>query len=106
MGKERFKLIYDTETAGHLKCIPKKYHSVIQKAIEESLIYEPDKEHRNRKPLLPPTLFDPGWELRCGLRDEFRIFYRVNRVEREVYILAIGVKTGNKLIIGKEKISL
>jgi len=34
------------------------------------------------------------------------VFYRTNPEEREVYILAIGVKRGNRLFIGGKEFEL
>jgi mRNA-degrading endonuclease RelE of RelBE toxin-antitoxin system len=41
-----------------------------------------------------------GWELRLG---DYRILYDVNDVERTVTILAIGEKSGNRLLIRGEE---
>lgn len=106
MRRKGFDLIYDTGVSSHLFFIPKKYHSLIQKEIEIALRFEPEKEAKNRKPLVSSSLFDMGWELRCGEQNEFRVFYRTDNNKKEVYILAIGVKKKNKLIIGKEEITL
>ncbi|MBI2340803.1 MAG: type II toxin-antitoxin system RelE/ParE family toxin [Deltaproteobacteria bacterium] len=106
MARRGFDLIYDAEVAVHLSCIPKKCRSLIRRSVEEMLSFEPEKEAKNRKPLVGSSLFDMGWELRCGARNEFRVFYRTDNVKKEVYILAIGVKKRDKLIIGKEEVAL
>ena len=106
MVRKDFDLIYDAGAAGHLSCIPKKYHSMIRESVEERLSFEPEKEAKNRKPLVGSSLFDMGLELRCGARNEFMVFYRTDNIKKEVYILAIGVKKKNKLIIGKEEVPL
>jgi len=46
------------------------------------------------------------WEIRFGPDNRFRVFYLVEQESRQVFILAIGVKRGNRLIIGREEISL
>lgn len=105
-AKKRYELIYDAEVRGHLIKIDRKYHSLIQRHIEGCLAYNPEIETRNRKPLSRPSVFGSTWELRCGPRNSFRVFYRTNPGEREVYILAIGVKRGNRLFIGGKEFEL
>ncbi|HHB90382.1 MAG TPA: addiction module toxin RelE [Anaerolineae bacterium] len=77
---------------------------MIRRHIENHLLYEPDVVARNRKPLRQPAL--STWELRFGPNNRFRVFYDVDREAHEVYILAIGVKIGNRLIIDNEEIEL
>jgi hypothetical protein len=74
--------------------------------IEAPLTVEPDVETRNRKPLKKPVSFGATWEIRFGPNNKFRVFYEVERGRREVYVLAIGVKQGNRLRIGQEEIEL
>jgi hypothetical protein len=105
-SKQSFRLIYDTEVVSHLSSIERKYHSLIRQTIEEQLRHNPDVETRNRKPLIRMSTFDASWELRFGPNNRFRVFYRIFQEEREVYILAIGIKKGNQLFIGGEKYEL
>lgn len=86
--------------------IERKYHHLIQKAIDEQLSYTPQKETRNRKPLDPPAELGATWELRCGPQNRFRIFYEVDIFEKAVWILGIGVKEGNRVLLGGEEIEL
>ena len=102
----RYNLIYAPEVKEHLRAIDKQHHALIREAIEERLSFEPDRETRNRKPLEEGALWEDAWELRCGERNRFRIFYRVDYETTEVRILAIGVKDRNELIIGKERVKL
>jgi len=44
--------------------------------------------------------------LRFGPKNTFRVFYDVNREEKAVSVLAIGVKEGNRLFIGGEEFEL
>jgi hypothetical protein len=105
--KQTFELIYDEETIQHLISIERKYHSLIRQTIEEQLQYEPDVKTRNRKPLSDTSEFgEDTWEMRFGPRNRFRVFYRVDRAEREVRILAIGVKIGDQLLISGERFEL
>jgi len=53
-----------------------------------------------------PILFIAYWEIRFGPDNRFRVFYSVELENRQVFILAIGIKRGNSLIIGREEINL
>ncbi len=101
-----FTLLYDPQTARHFAAIDRKYRSMILDGIESQLRYEPDAESRNRKPLERSASVGATWELRLGPHNSFRILYRVDRPERLVLILAIGVKAGNRLFVGGEEIDL
>ncbi len=101
-----FKLIYATQVKDQLKFIERKYHSLIRETIENQVRFEPDVETRNRKPVEPPTTVEADWELCFGSNSRFRAFYTTNIDQREVYIVAIGVKQGNKLFIGGEEVEL
>jgi mRNA-degrading endonuclease RelE of RelBE toxin-antitoxin system len=101
-----YTLIYDTKVRRHLARIERKYHSLIREKTEEFLTREPDREIRNRKPLSRPSVLGTAWELRCGPDNRFRVFYRVSRELRQVYILAIGVKERSRVLIGGEEFDL
>ena len=104
--KQRFLLIYAPITKLHLKTIERKYYSLIRATIEDELQFEPDVETRNRKPLKRPVIFEAEWELRFGPDNKFRVFYEINIESHEVYILAIGMKEGNRLLIGGKEVKL
>jgi hypothetical protein len=106
--KKPFNLVYADIVRQHLRAIGPKYYSLIRKAIEEQLLFEPDVETKNRKPLkrTAPFAEEAEWEIRFGPDNRFRVFYDVDRRRRDVYILAIGVKRGNRLVIGKEEVQL
>jgi hypothetical protein len=95
-----FLLIYADEVKGHLRAIETKYHSEIESTIGDQLLYEPDAETRNRKPLKRPIAFGADWELRLGPDNRFRVFYQVKLESHEVRILAVGVKDRNRLFFG------
>jgi mRNA-degrading endonuclease RelE of RelBE toxin-antitoxin system len=104
MAKQRaFALVYADEVKQHLRAIETKYRSLIQSEIEGQLLFEPEVETRNRKPLKRPISFGAQWELRLGPDNRFRVFYQVNAEEREVRILAVGLKDRNRLLIGGEE---
>jgi hypothetical protein len=101
--KPPFTLLYAGEVKDHLKAIEAKHHPVIQAEIETRLLYEPDVETRNRKPLKRPISFGADWELRLGPGNRFRVFYQIHAEAREVRVLAIGVKDRNRLYFGGEE---
>jgi mRNA-degrading endonuclease RelE of RelBE toxin-antitoxin system len=101
--KPPFVVLYADEVRQHLRAIEAKYHSLIRSEIERQLLVEPELETRNRKPLKRPVSFGAQWELRLGPDNCFRVFYLVDGQEREVRVLAIGVKDGNRLRIGGEE---
>jgi hypothetical protein len=107
MVKEQpFALTYDPEVEQHPRNIERKHHSLIRKAIDEQLQFEPQTETRNRKPLQQPAAFAATWELGFGPANQFRVLYAVDSERREVQILAISVKDRNRLIVGGEEVEL
>lgn len=53
----------------------------------------------------PPSLSRQS-TLRFGGQNRFRVFYEIDPEHRRVEILAIGVKQGNRLVIGTEEVEL
>jgi mRNA-degrading endonuclease RelE of RelBE toxin-antitoxin system len=104
--RKRFALLYPPIIKQHLKFIEAKYYSLIRDSIEAQLEFEPDVETRNRKPLKRPVVFGAKWEIRFGVDNRFRVFYRVDYDEHQVVILAIGEKLGNRLLIGGEEVEI
>ncbi|MBI1831619.1 MAG: addiction module toxin RelE [Planctomycetes bacterium] len=104
MAKQpRFTLTFAPETIDHLDAIESKYHGVIRRLIKEQLCFTPVQETRNRKTLDQPAPFDAGWELRGGPGNRFRVFYDVDLASRTVFILAIGIKERDRLMVGGEE---
>jgi hypothetical protein len=104
--RQPFALIYDPAVAEHLAAIDAKYHPLICTRIEEQLQFRPEIKTRNRKPLLRLIESGARWELRLGPQNRFRVFYRVDTGQQEVYILAVGVKERNRLFIAGEEVKL
>ena len=102
----RYEIIYAPIVKSHVKALGRRYYSLIRRAIEEQLTFEPLRETRNRKPLKRPAWFGATWELRFGPSNRFRVFYKVEPEQRTVFVLAIGEKEGNRLIIGGEEIEI
>jgi hypothetical protein len=105
-AEQKYLLVYAPVTKLHLKTIERKYHSLIRTSIEGELQVEPDVETGNRKPLKRPVTFEAEWELRFGPDNRFRVFYDIDMDSREVHILAIGVKKGNRLFVGGKEVKL
>ena len=99
-----YRIAYDVEVRRHLATIDRKYHSLIRQTIEQ-LSYQPNIETRNRKSLQRPTSIGADWELRCGPNNRFRVLYRIAEPQ-EVAVLAVGIKDGNRLLIGGEEFEL
>jgi hypothetical protein len=76
---------------------------LILAAVEEQLRFEPGQETRNRKPVEKPTSLEADWEIRFGPNNRFRVFYTIHAEDREVEILAIGVKERDRLLIGGQE---
>jgi mRNA-degrading endonuclease RelE of RelBE toxin-antitoxin system len=99
----RFSLTFAPEVVAHLAVIAPKYHSLIKSALKEQLSFTPDNKTRNRKLLEQPAPFHATWELRFGPNNRFRAFYEVDGAGKIVYVLAVGIKEGNRLLIGGEE---
>jgi len=76
---------------------------MIRKQIRLRLATEPETETRNRKPLDVPARHGAQWELRFGPSNRFRVFYQVDPDARTVTVLAVGVKDGNVLRVGRKE---
>jgi len=98
-----FALLYAAEVKQHLRAIETKYHGLMRSEIEAQLLFDPNVETRNRKPLERPIAFGADWELRLGPENRFRVFYQFNVQRREVRVLAVGIKDRNRLVIGGEE---
>jgi hypothetical protein len=77
--KVPFALRYADEVKEHLRAIESKHHSLIQSEIEQQLLFDPDVETRNRKPLTRPISFGADWEPRLGPKNRFRVSTRSRR---------------------------
>lgn len=103
---QRFTIVYAPITKQHLRTIEARYYSLIRDGVDEQLSFEPTTETRNRKPLKRPVVFMATWEIRFGPKNRFRVYYDVDMEQTIVSILAIGVKYGNRVVIGGEEIQL
>jgi len=99
----KFAIIYAPETIDHLNAVERKYHRLIRTTIKEQLSHTPDQITRKRKLLDPPMPFGATWELRFGRQNRFRVFYEIDSEALAVSVLAVGIKEGNRLFIGREE---
>ena len=67
-------------------------------------MHTPNKETRNRKPIEVPAPFGATWELRFGPGNCFRVFYEMDPAEQTVWVLAIGIKERDRLLIGGQEL--
>lgn len=104
--KKAFSLIYAPLFRENLGTIEGKHYPLIRNEIEAQLLFEPDVETRNKKPLRRPVVFEATWEIRFGPGNCFRVFYKVFRELNQVHILAIGEKKGSQLFMGGKEIDL
>jgi hypothetical protein len=103
---EPFLVVYAPVVYEHLGAIDTKYDSLIRAKIDEQLTHEPDVKTRNRKPVRTPAAFQAEWELRFGPSNRFRVFYQIDHENRQVRVVAVGVKDRNRLIVGGEEVTL
>ncbi|MEW6092540.1 MAG: addiction module toxin RelE [Chloroflexota bacterium] len=103
---KKFAIIYPPIIKQHLKAIEPKFYSLIRESLEKGLQYQPDLETKNRRPLKRPVAFGARWEYRFGPGNRFRAFYRIEHDHSQVVLLAIGQKTGNRLLIGGEEVEI
>ena len=102
--RSRYTITYSSEVSRHVDAILPNLHREIRRAIEEQLSFMPGSATRNRKPLEDqPGPYGATWELRCGARNQFRVFYEFSSQTREVWILAIGLKDRERLFIAGEE---
>jgi mRNA-degrading endonuclease RelE of RelBE toxin-antitoxin system len=85
-----------------LRSLTAQQRVTILDSIDKQLLHEPLTESKNRKPLRPNPV--APWQLRIG---NLRVFYEVASDEPNVVrILAVGIKKGNRVIVGNQEIQL
>ena len=90
-----YRLRLSREAEEHFAHLAARQQSIVLDALKVQLRHEPLRQTRNRKLLRPNPL--AAWELRVG---PLRIFYEVDAEEADVVnVLAIGIKTGDRLFI-------
>src|SRR3989304_2329815 len=101
-----FSVFYAPVTRDHLRAMRRRDLAIDKAAIEANLFDEPTRGTASRRPLSPTTELEAEWELRCGPNNRFRVFYSVDEQSRQVHVVAIGVKRGSRLKVGREEGSL
>jgi mRNA-degrading endonuclease RelE of RelBE toxin-antitoxin system len=96
-----YQIRFSESAEEHFAGLTAGQRSIVTDAVRAQLLHEPVRETRNRKPLRPNPL--APWEMRAG---SVRIFYEVAEEEGVVNILAIGIKTRNRLFIAGEEINI
>lgn len=97
----KYAIYFAEDARTHLRQMSARERQVVLTGIIRTLEEEPTKESRNLKALRPNPL--AKLELRIGT---LRVFFEVDAAEREVTILAIGRKEGNRLFIGGKEVKL
>lgn len=104
--RQPYTPIYARGVTRHLKSIDAKYDSLIRETIEAQLLFEPNVETRNRKPLRQPAPFGAQWEIRFGPDNRCRVLYDIDEERHAVQVLAVGEKEGHRLIVAGEEVEL
>ena len=95
-----YRIEYLYPAIDHLRYLTARQRSIVFAGVDGQLQYEPTIETRNRKQMRANPL--ASWELRLG---DVRVYYDVEEQPRQVVkIAAIGIKDGNEVIIGRERI--
>ncbi len=115
--QDRYEIIYSEDSVKHVLRIDRRYWNLIRDTLREQLTFQPNVRTRNRKPLersvvitvdedtSPSDLVDI-WELRFGVRNAFRVLYRLDFDVHQVQILAVLIKVGNRYYAGDEEYEL
>lgn len=96
-----FTVDFTRAATRHLNDLRAYERAIVVAQIEVQLVHEPVIETRHRKKLRPNHL--AGWELRAG---DLRVLYDVDEEAEQVLVMAIGVKEGDRLIVGGEELEL
>lgn len=95
-----YRIEYVQTAIDHLRYLTARERSIVLTGVEQQLTHEPTVETRNRKQMRANPL--ASWELRLG---DLRVYYDVEeKLEQLVKIAAVGIKDGNEVIIGRERI--
>jgi len=95
-----YRIEYLRPALEHLRYLTARQRSIVFAGVDGQLRHDPTVETRNRKQMRANPL--ASWELRLG---GLRVYYDVEeQPEQLVKIAAIGIKDGNEVIIGPERI--
>jgi mRNA-degrading endonuclease RelE of RelBE toxin-antitoxin system len=97
-----YRVVYAPEVQGHLRHFTKRDQRTIVDTALRQLAHQPTVVTRNRKPLEANPL--APWELRIGA---YRVYFDVrDEPERVVRIVAVGLKDGDRVLIGGVQVKL
>jgi len=97
-----YRIEYSPDSEDHMNSLTKRQRVIVMDTVDEQLVYQPNIETRNRKPMRPNPI--APWELRIG---DLRVYYDIEeKPESIVYIRAVGIKERNLVRIGEEVIKL
>ncbi len=97
-----YSIDYSPEAEDHLQRLTARHRKTVMDTVDRQLHHEPTTETRNRKPMRPNPV--APWELRIG---SLRVYYEVEEEpEPRVCVLAVGIKVGSKVRIGREIVEL
>jgi mRNA interferase RelE/StbE len=90
-----YRTEYTRPALGHLRDLTARQRATVIDEVSQQLPYEPTRETRNRKEMLPNDI--ASWELRIG---DVRVYYDVLEDSQTVLVAAVGIKRGNRVFIG------
>jgi mRNA-degrading endonuclease RelE of RelBE toxin-antitoxin system len=97
----RYEVRFSEEARAHLRELSARERRAVFDRVRTVLGDQPTRETRNLKVLRPNPV--AKFELRIGA---LRVFFEINGGGREVLVLAIGRKEGNRLLIGAKEVTL
>jgi mRNA-degrading endonuclease RelE of RelBE toxin-antitoxin system len=93
-----YRIEYSPEAEEHLRVLTRRQQAIVLDVVETTLTEQPLTETRNRKRMRPNGL--ALWELRIG---DLRVYYDVDPgPPRVVQVRAVGIKSRDRVRIGKE----
>jgi mRNA-degrading endonuclease RelE of RelBE toxin-antitoxin system len=98
------EIILSPEALDHISAFTARQRRIILDEIEIQLSHEPTLVTQQRKPMRPNAL--ASWELRIG---QFREYYQVEHDQPDqatVYIIAVGIKIRDRIMIGGKEVRL
>ena len=105
--RTRFEIVYSVAVLGHLEGVPRRHHSLLRRELEQQPALRAHGAHtRTGSRFVAPMRSERSGRLRCGPEGRYRVFYEVRADERRVWVLALGVKDRNRLLIGNQEIQL
>ena len=96
-----YRIGFAPAVQAHLQQLSARQRATLFDQVNRQLANEPLTETRNRKRMRPNAL--ASWELRVG---NLRVYYDIVEDKSEVLVLAVGIKTGNRVTIGGEAVEL